>query len=130
MASRDFYLDAAATRANMIEAELAAAKADLMAHKANQDVESASGTVQQIANLEAERANLTTLYQNYVRSQQPAPQPEISDSERAAKPWNRMDWNDIVAITRTSKHAKDIKPDDPNMIAGWQEAQRRRSRGE
>jgi hypothetical protein len=46
MANRDFYLDAAATRANMIEAELAAAKADLMAHKANHDVESASGSVQ------------------------------------------------------------------------------------
>ena len=39
---------------------MAAAKADLMAHKANNDVESASASVQTIANLEAERANLTT----------------------------------------------------------------------
>jgi hypothetical protein len=48
---------------------MAVAKADLMAHKANNDVESASASVQTIANLEAERANLTTLYQNYVASQ-------------------------------------------------------------
>ena len=46
----DFYLTAAQQRANQIEAELAAAKADLAAYKANSDVESAGGTVQQIVN--------------------------------------------------------------------------------
>ena len=46
--SRDFYFDAAAQRANQIETELAAAKADLMAHKANSDVDSASQTVRRL----------------------------------------------------------------------------------
>ncbi len=130
MAQNDFYIDAAITRANTIEAELAAARADLAAHRANGDTDSAGVSIQQIANLESERANLNNLYAAYVQSQQP-PQPEqLTDEERMAKPWSRMDWSDVVEMTRGSKWAKDIKADDPNMIAGWREAQRRRARGE
>jgi hypothetical protein len=78
----------------MIEAEMAAAKADLMAHRANNDVESASASVQQIANLEAERANLNTLYQNYVQSQQPPAPEQLTDEERNARPWHKMTPDD------------------------------------
>jgi hypothetical protein len=41
-----------------------------------------------------------------------------------------MDWQDVVDLARQSKYAKDIQPNDPHLIAGWQEAQRRRARGE
>jgi hypothetical protein len=128
--SRDFYFDAAAQRANQIEAELAAAKADLMAHKANSDVDSASQTVQSIANLEAEKANLNHLYQSYVVSQQPPQQPELTKEELQAKPWDRLSPDEALSFARTSKYGHDLNWSDPNVVAGYREAQRRRSRGE
>lgn len=127
--AQDFYQQAALTRANQIEMELAAAKADLLVHRQNSDLESAGASVQQIANLEAERANLNSLYQGYVASQQPAPQREISPEERLARRPEHMDWSDVVELARTSRHAKDIKADDPNLVAGWREAMQRKSRG-
>lgn len=128
--ANDFYPQAAISRANMIEAEMAAAKADLMAHRANNDVESASAAVQQIANLAAEKSNLTQLYNDYVASQQPPQKPYETPEQKAAKPWSQMGWDDIVDLTKTSRYAKDIRADDPNMIAGWHEARARRGRGE
>jgi hypothetical protein len=126
----DFYSDSARRRLEQIEAERAAALADLAAHRANSDYESAGNAIQQVANLDAERANLGTLYQQYVASQTPPSPPELTAEERAAKPWSKMDWSDVVELTRGSRHAKNIKPDDPNMVAGWRETQRRRARGE
>jgi hypothetical protein len=41
-----------------------------------------------------------------------------------------MDWHDVVDLARGSKYGGDLTPDDPNMLAGWQEARRRRERGE
>lgn len=41
-----------------------------------------------------------------------------------------MDWQDVVDLARQSKYARDIKPDDPNMLAGYHEAMRRKARGE
>lgn len=130
MANDDFYSRAAAQRMAMIEAERAAHLADLAAHRANGDTESAAGVVQALANVEAERQNLVNLHQQYIASQNPAAPPEPSKEERAARTFDRMDWRDIVEMTRQSKHCKNISETDPNMIAGWQEAQRRRARGE
>ena len=126
----DFYTSAASQRLKMIEAERAAHLADLAAHRANGDIESAGAVVQALANAEAEKANLLALHDSYVRSQNPPAPPEPSREERDARPWNCMDWSDVVAMTRNSKYARDIKPDDPNMIAGYHEAQRRKARGE
>jgi hypothetical protein len=130
MAQDDFYLSAGAQRLAQIEAERAAALADLAAYKANGDRESAAQSIQQIANIDVEMANLNNLYSRYVQSQNPPQPPEPSPEERAARPVNRMDWSDVVEMTRQSKYAKNIKPDDPNLIAGWNEAMRRRQRGE
>ena len=91
----DFYAQAAATRANMIEAELAAAKADLMAHKANHDVESAAQSVQSIANLENEKSNLANLYHAYVQSQNPPPPPEISREKETRD--LRIEWTGTIS---------------------------------
>jgi hypothetical protein len=126
----DFYLQAGSQRLAQIEAERAAALADLAAYKANHDQESAAQSIQQIANLDVELANLGNLYQRYQQSQNPPPVPEPSPEERAGRPISRMDWSDVVEMTRQSKYAKNIRPDDPNLIAGWNEAMRRRSRGE
>jgi hypothetical protein len=128
--SDDFYISAARQRQNEINAEYRAALADLAAHRANGDTQSAAQSVQALANLTAEQSNLRGLVEGYVQSQQPPRQPEPSQEERAARPWNRMDWTDVVEMTRNSKWAKDIRRDDPNMIAGWHEARARRGRGE
>jgi hypothetical protein len=130
VAQDDFYLQAGAQRLAQIEAEKAAALADLAAHKANHDQDSAGASIQQIANLDVELANLGNLYQRYQASLNPPAPPEPSKEEREARPWNRMDWTDVTNLARQSKYARDIRPDDPNLIAGWQEAQRRRARGE
>jgi hypothetical protein len=126
----DFYVQSAAKRASMIEAELAAAKADLAAFKANNDVDSAGNAVQQIANLTAEQQNLTNLYTAYVRSQQPPQAEELTDAERFNRPWHKMTPDDALALAKTSKYAKNLDWNDPNVKAGWAEAQRRRHRGE
>jgi hypothetical protein len=124
---QDFYLTAAQQRANMIEAELASAKADLAAYKANNDVESAGSTVQQIANLTAEQQNLSNLYSAYVQSQQPQQAPELSPEERAAKPIHRMDYRDAYELAKSgSKYGVD----DNAFRAGIAEVQRRKARGE
>jgi hypothetical protein len=126
----DFYSDSARRRLELIEAERAAALADLAAHRANSDYESASQTIQAVADLDAAKAHLLALHQNYVASQQAPQQPNVSPEERAARPPTAMDWQDVVEVTRGSRHARNIRPDDPAMIAGWREAHRRRSRGE
>ena len=110
--------------------EISAAKTDLLTMRHNQDLQGAGEAVSRIAQLTAEQSNLRGLVEGYVQSQQPPRQPETSPEERAARPWNRMDWGDVVEVTRGSKWAKDIRPDDPNMIAGWHEARARRGRGE
>jgi hypothetical protein len=128
--SDDFYTQSARQRLEQIEAERTAAQADLAAHKANSDSYSAGQTIQTLANLAAEQQNLTTLYNNYVQSQQPRQREYLSPEERHARPIHKMTWDDAVDLARQSKYGKNLRSDDPNMIAGWHESQRRRSRGE
>jgi hypothetical protein len=128
--SDDFYTQSARQRLERINAERAAAQADLAAYRANADYDSAGQAIQQIANLDAEEANLGNLYNRYVASQQPRQPEYFTPEERAARPIEKMGWNDAVELARTSRYGKNIRSDDPAMIAGWHEAQRRRSRGE
>jgi hypothetical protein len=130
MSDNDFYTQSARQRLEQIAAERAAAEADLLAHRANSDTYSAGQSIQHLANLAAEQQNLTTLYNNYVQSQQPRQREYLTPEERAAKPIHKMDWSDAVDLARTSRYGKNIRADDPNMIAGWHESQRRRARGE
>jgi hypothetical protein len=130
MAQDDFYIEAGRQRLAVLEAARTAALADLQAHKVNGDRDAAAEAVQTIANLDVEMQNLGGLYQRYQQSVNPPLPPEPSAEERAARPINRMDWQDVTNLARTSKYARDIRPDDPNLIAGYQEAMRRKARGE
>lgn len=123
----DFYSGSARRRLEMIEAERAAATADLAAFKANADYDSAGQAIQQLANLDAERANLTNLYQRYVASQTPPAQPELSPEEKAARPWHHMTPQDALDLAKTSKYGKDLDFNNPDVRAGWNEVQRRRA---
>ena len=128
--SDDWYIEMGRNRLAQINADRAEHLASLERAKANYDHDAAAYAISEIANCDAQRANLSALYDQYIRSQNPPRPPEPTKEERAARPISAMDWNDVVEMTRQSKYAKDIRPDDPNMIAGWNEAQRRRARGE
>jgi aspartyl/asparaginyl-tRNA synthetase len=69
------------------------------------------------------------LYQNYVQSQQPPRQPELTPEERAAKPIHRMDYSDVLEMAKTSKYFKDGTWND-DMQRAYNEVRARRSRGE
>jgi hypothetical protein len=124
--NQDFYIESAVQRANQLEAAEAAALADIAAHKANGDKISAAQSLQELANIHTERANLNGLYQQYVQSQQPPQEPELTQEERAAKPWNRMTYADAYELAKNSKYGID----DNGFRAGIAEVQRRRARGE
>jgi hypothetical protein len=126
----DFYRDSAERRLQQLSASHAASLADLEAHKLNGDHDAAGECIQNLANIDSERANLVQLYQNYVSANTPAAPREISPEERLARPISHMDWSDVVEMTRGSKYARDIRPDDPALLAGWNEARARRARGE
>jgi hypothetical protein len=102
--------------------------ADLEYAKSNGDRDAADTALANLAEIDMAEAGVMQLYGKYAASQQPPPEP--SKEERAARPIHRMDWSDVVDMTRQSKYAKNIRPDDPALLEGWREAQRRRQRGE
>jgi hypothetical protein len=83
---RTIFICRQAQRLAQLEAERAAALADLAAHKATGDRDSAAAAIQQIANLDVELQNLGSLYRRYEASQNPPKPPEPTLEERRAKP--------------------------------------------
>ena len=130
MASEDFYSFAANQQYQKLEAIEAQEKANLAAARAANDYESAASSVQELANISAAKQNLVSLHQEYVRSQQPPEQPELTPEEQAAKPWQRMNWVDGLKVAQSSKYGSGIDANDPNVQAGFREVMRRRQRGE
>jgi hypothetical protein len=122
----DFYEQSARQRLERIEAERAAATADLAAHRANSDTYSAGQSIQQLANLAAEQDNIHRLYNNYVASQTPRQPPQLTDQEKLAKPTHRMNYNDVWEMSATGKYGVDERA----FRAGMAEVQRRKARGE
>ena len=130
MASDDFYTYSARQRLQQINAGRAQALADLEVAKAQADYDFAGAAVQQIADLEAQRQSLVNLHDQYIRSQQPPEQPEVTAEERFARPLERMTWEDGLDVSRNSQYGKDLDANDPNVQAGFREVMRRRARGE
>ena len=130
MASDDFYTYSARQRLQQINAGRAQALADMEVAKAQADYDSAGAAVQQIADLEAQRQSLVNLHDQYIRSQQPPEQPEVTAEERFARPLERMTWEDGLDVSRNSQDGKDLDANDPNVQAGFREVMRRRARGE
>ncbi len=126
----DWYVERGMERLAQINAERAQAVADLEAARARYDDDGAGEAIQRVADLDAAAASLNSLYYRYAQSQTPPPARVPTPEEKAAKPISAMDWNDLVDMVRTSKYGKNIQADDPHMLAGYYEAQRRRGRGE
>jgi hypothetical protein len=124
----DWYVERGAQRIANLRAGRSQALANLENAKATGDNEMADQAIYDLAEINAQEQHIMALYRQYAQSQQPPPEP--SPEERAARPIHRMDWSDVVDMTRQSKYAKNIRADDPNLIAGYNEVQRRRARGE
>ena len=126
----DWYTETASRRFQQIEAERAQSLADLQQARVAGDNYLAQEAVQRIADLDSAAKNLADLHSRYVQSQTPVSPPEISAEERAAKPWDKMNYDDALALARNSKYGKDLTHDDPNVAAGYRAVQARRQRGE
>jgi hypothetical protein len=114
--SDDFYLNAAAQRANEIHAERQAALADLAAHRANGDLQSAAQSVQALADLDSAQQRLQALCNDYVAAQQGPNRPWVSDEQRAARQPSEMDSEDMAGLVRTSKYSKNFTSADYDRL--------------
>ena len=125
MAADDYYTHLARQQIQRLDASRAQALADLEAAKASNDYESAGEAVQVLADLEAKKANVLALHGRYVDSQTPSAPVELTAEEKAAKPWDKMTWEDGLDLARTSKYGRDLDHSDPNV-----QVMARRQRGE
>jgi hypothetical protein len=130
MSNDDFYTNAARGQLAQLEADKAQALADLATLRAAGDTLTAQDVVQKIANINAQERNLHDLHQQYVLSQQPPSQPQMTQEELEAKPWHKMTVEDALELAKTSRYGRDLSFNDPNVVAGYNEAARRRARGE
>src|SRR5215471_3274036 len=94
----DYYTHLARQQIQRLDASRAQALADLEMAKANSDYESAGASVQQIADLDAQKQNVINLHNQYVASQQQPAPPELTAEERHARPIEKMDWSDSWEI--------------------------------
>jgi hypothetical protein len=128
--SEDFYDSAARQRYAILEAAKARCLADLAEHRANGDEHSAAEELQVLATLNDQQASLQRLHQQYQAQQNPPPPPRQTPEQLRAKPAEQMTWADGLEIARQSKYGKNLSFEDPNVVAGYHEANRRRGRGE
>src|SRR5262249_39726625 len=113
-----------------INAQMAEQNANFARARVEGDQDGMDYALQEWSNLENAATNLQNNYARQIAAAQAA-QPRVPTlEERRARPFSAMDWNDVVDMTRQSKYARNIRADDPWMVAGYYEAQRRRSRGE
>src|SRR5205823_2036404 len=128
--SNDYYLDLAKQRAQQIEADKAELLAGLARARANGDDYSGVEILQGLANNDQEMRNLNQLHNDYMATRNPPAQVPLSREEWRARPVERMTAEDGLAVARNSKYGQDLNWNDANVRLGWEEAQRRRARGE
>jgi hypothetical protein len=126
----DFYDSAARERYMVLEAAKARCLADLAEHRANGDQSSAAEELQVLATLNDQQASLSRLHQQYQAEKNPPPPPRQTPEQLRAKPAEQMTWQDGLEIARNSRYGKNLDFNDPNVVAGYHEANRRRGRGE
>jgi hypothetical protein len=126
MAADDYYTHLARQQLQRLDASKAQTLADLATAKANSDYDSAGLAVQELADIEAKRSNLVALHDQYVRSQTSAEPPELTQEEKHARPWDRMNYGDVWEMSQNSKYGCDPEA----FKAGMLEVQRRRAKGE
>jgi hypothetical protein len=112
------------------DAELGRVQGDLNSYVAAGDKDSAASAVAELANLSRQKENLVLLRNQYLQSRTPQQQAPKTAEETAATPIQNMNANELMELYRGSKYSRDLDWNDPNVRAGWIEAQNRRARGE
>jgi hypothetical protein len=128
--SNDFYDSAARRQYQELEAAKARVLANLAEYRANGDEYSAASELQELAALSDQQASLQRLHQQYQAQQNPPPPPRLTPEQLKALPVEQMTWQHGLEIARNSKYGKNLDFNDPNVVAGFHEANRRRGRGE
>ena len=126
----DYYSDIARRRAQQLEADKAEMLGGLARARADSDDYAATEIIQGIANNEQEMRNLGKLHADYMAAQNPPQQMPLSREEWRARPVERMTPQDGLEVARNSKYGATLDFSDPHVQAGFQEAARRRARGE
>jgi|SRR5712664_445086 len=127
----DFYQDSAEARIERLDYQRQMALVNLQEARMTNDLHAGGEYAQEIADIDAAKANLVRLHNSYLQSQQPQYQAPETPEELRVKSVERLSPNDGLKISiANSKYAAGLDWNDPNVQAGYQEVQRRRGRGE
>jgi hypothetical protein len=127
---KDPYVKLARRQYQDLQAGISGAQADLEAFRQSGDKQSARAALQQIADLTAQQRNLSVLHDQCVASKTVPQQPAQSTEQWQHKPPEAMNYDDALQVFKTSKYGKDLDWQNKDVQAGYQEAMRRRQRGE
>jgi len=126
----DFLLSNAEKRLQGIRAAKQRCMANLAEYQASECDDAAQEELGALAHLEVEERGIHQMRQDYLRAQNPAPQPQTPEELRV-KPAEKMTWSDGLEVAvGNSKYGKGVDFNDPNVQRGYAEVQRRRGRGE
>ncbi len=124
--AKDWYLKAAEKQFAALQTAKQDALTELAACKAEGKSRAGGEAVQRLADIASAEQNLNALVHGYIQSQQAPQQPQLTPEEQEAKPFHRMDYNDVWRMSAKSKYGVD----ENAFRLGIQEAARRRSGGE
>jgi hypothetical protein len=122
--ARDFYEKSVRKQWRAIEVARQQSLTALAEAKNVGDSFSGAEAIQNLADLDAQARNLQALQQQYYASQ--AGPPPLTEEERFHKPLEKMDYNDALALARTSRYGRNLTHDDPAVRSGYAEVARRR----
>jgi hypothetical protein len=127
----DFYQDSAEARMERLNYQRQMALVNLQEAKLTGDLHSGGEYAQEIADIDAAKANLIRLHNSYIQNQQGQYQAPQSPEELRVKPAEKMTWQDGLDVSlANSKYGKGIDANDPNVQRGFREVQRRRQANE
>jgi hypothetical protein len=123
----EFYKQAGHNRWLQLQEFIGNEQIALSRYQRNGDVESASYSLQQLANAQAEMRNLQNLHDQVVASETPPPAPPpLTREEQMAKPLEKMTLEDSWNLGNTSKYGCDAE----GFKRGMAEVMARRQRGQ
>ena len=127
----DFYQESAQARIDRLDYQRQLAVTTLQEAKLTNDHYAGGEAAQEIADIDAAKANLVRLHNSYIQAQQPQYSPPETPEELRAKSVERLTPDDGLKMSiANSRYGKDLDWNDPNVQAGYQEVQRRNRRGE
>jgi hypothetical protein len=125
----DFYQESAEARMERLNYQRQMALVNLQEAKLTGDLHAGGEYAQEVADIDAAKANLVRLHNSYVQSQQQQPIPQTREEWRV-KSAERMTPEDGLEVARNSKYGANLDWNDPGVQRGYAEMQRRRRTNE